>query len=62
MIEVEGKVSRYRTVEPRLEEGGPSVAELVRPAQVLLAHATHTGVDALKNHNVCKETISRAQI
>ena len=39
LVEVEGIVAGDGAVEARLEEGRPAVAELVRPAAVVAAHA-----------------------
>ena len=47
-VEVEGPLAGDGAVEPRLEERGPLVAEFVRAARVVFAHAGHAGEDGLE--------------
>ena len=47
-VEVEGPLAGDGAVEPRLEERGPLVAEFVRAARVVFAHAGHAGEDGLR--------------
>ena len=47
LVEVEGDVAGDGAVEPGLEEGGPSLLELVRAAAVVLADSGHSGINSL---------------
>ena len=51
LVEVERNLARDGAVEPGLEEGGPLVVELVSAALVVLAHASDSRIDALKETN-----------
>lgn len=42
LVEIEWNLTGDGTVEPSLQEGGPLVVELVGPAFVVLAHASHS--------------------